>query len=242
MSDLHLPEIDIFRNNFVNYSTNDFFAEMFCFIRVFYLKKLMELEKIDKICHLDSDCILLCKTIDIFCNIVSNAYLLTNRNNTENKNICNSGSIHSSLLTIDFCNKFIELCLDIYVNKSKFFLIEPKINYFKDNNLPGGVCDMTLYYLLFSEKIIQNVVNLSQYIEHENEYSVFDDNINSSESYCENISSFVMENGKKKFIYKNNKLYIEDSNNNLIRLLSIHFQGPAKNDLTNMYNNILSIL
>jgi hypothetical protein len=240
MSDLHFHEIDIFQNNFVNYSTNDYFRELFCFIRVFYMKKLMDLEKIDKICHLDSDCILLGKTNNIFSNIDLNSYLLTNRNSTKNKNICNSGTIHSSLLTIDFCNKFIELCLDIYVNKSKFFLIEPKINYFKDNNLPGGICDMALYYLLFSEKII-NVINLNKYIEYDNELCVFDDNINDSESYYEN-TSFIMENGKKKIIHKNNKLYIQDSNNNLIRLLSIHFQGPAKNDLINMYTNIISIL
>lgn len=240
MSDLHFPEIDIFQNNFANYSTNNYFSELICFIRVFYIKKFMELEKIDKICHLDSDCILLGKTSDIFLNIDLNAYLLTNRNNNENKNIFNSGSIHSSLLTMDFCNKFIELCFDIYVNKSKFFLIEQKIIYFKENNLHGGICDMSLYYLLFSEKII-NVVNLNEYIEYDNERCVFDDNINSPESFYEN-TSYIMENGKKKLIYKNNKLYIEDSNKNLIRLLSIHFQGPAKGDLINMYNNILSIL
>jgi len=209
LSNLHLDEIKVFTDHFVNYSTCPAHAEMLCFIRLFYVKKLMELEKIEKICHLDSDCILLDNTNELFKNIHDCAYLITDRNYTENKNICNSGSVHSSLLTIDFLNKFIELCLDIYVNKSKFYLIEPKIHFFKNNYLQGGVCDMTLYYLLYSEKCIP-VINLYNIFQLNNEYATFDDNINDSEG-CYGNSTFTMKNKKKDLIFKDNKIYVEDS-------------------------------
>ena len=43
-------------------------------------------------------------------------------------------------------------------------------------------------------------------------------------------------------VIKNNKIYISDTNNNLIRLFSFHFQGSAKNELINMYDIIKNIL
>ena len=47
-----------------------------------------------------------------------------------------------------------------------------------------------------------------------------------------------MNDGKKELIYKNNKIYIEDSDGYNIRMLTLHFQGGAKYMLTdkNMYN------
>ena len=66
MNNLHIEEISQFTNNFVNYSTNNMHAEMMCFLRVFYIKQLMKLENINKICYLDSDCVLLVSASDIF--------------------------------------------------------------------------------------------------------------------------------------------------------------------------------
>lgn len=237
-STLHFDQINLFINSFINYSTNNSHLEMICFIRVFYIKKLMELENIDRICHLDSDCVLLGKIDEVFKHINTNAYLITNETYLENKNISNSGSIHTSLLNIDFCEKFIQLCLDIYHNKNKFYLIEPKINYFQTNNLPGGVCDMTLYYLLYSEKIV-DVYNLLDVHVINYENCLCDDNINDCKGHCFKMrNNFKMKHGKKELIYKNNKIYIEDSDGDNIRMLTLHFQGGAKYMLTdrNMYN------
>ena len=196
ISNMYSEELEQFKSNFINYSTNHHEFELFCFCRMFYIKKLMEMLNIEQICHLDSDCVLLESTDYVFKNIQQNAFMITNRTFLDNKNIYNTGSVHSSLLNIDFLNKFVQLCLDIYVNKSKFYLIEPKINYFTKNNLPGGVCDMTLYYLLYLEKMI-DVFNLFNFFDYNGESSTLDDNINSSESYLENVV-FIMNNNNKK--------------------------------------------
>jgi hypothetical protein len=240
LRELFSSKINIFINNFTNYSTNDARIELLCFLRVFYIRKTMELENIDKVCHLDSDCILLEKTNKLFKTIDTPAYLLTNRHHDVNKNINNSGTIHTSLLTIDFCDKFIDLCYDIYVNKSKFYLIEPKIKYFKDNNLPGGVCDMTIYYLLFSEKSLE-VFNLFNIFNLNGELSTCDDNINDSEGYYEK-NAYSMNNGKKNLVFSNGKVFVEDSKKNLIRFYSLHFQGPAKNYLIDKFDDFKQLL
>ena len=60
-----------------------------------------------------------------------------------------SASIHSSLLSSEFCDQFENLYNDLYVSKAKFNLIEGKIDYHEKNNVMGGICDMTLYYLLY---------------------------------------------------------------------------------------------
>ena len=50
---------------------------------------------------------------------------------------------------------FEDLFNDIYINKKKFKLIEDKINYHKENNISGGICEMTLCYLLQNKKFIE---------------------------------------------------------------------------------------
>ena len=62
-----------------------------------------------------------------------------------------SASIHSSLINSEFCNEFTKLFQGIYIDKTKFQLIEDKIKYHNEKNVAGGICDMTLYFLLFNE-------------------------------------------------------------------------------------------
>ena len=56
-----------------------------------------------------------------------------------------SGSIHSGLLNKEFFNKFEDLYSDIFINKSKYHLIENKVK-FHQNFGNGGISDGTLFY------------------------------------------------------------------------------------------------
>ena len=71
-----------------------------------------------------------------------------------------AASVHSALLNQDFCDEYEKLYTDIFLNKSKFHLVEPKIEYHKNN--PGGIADMTLYYHLFNEGILSLIIYMSQ--------------------------------------------------------------------------------
>jgi hypothetical protein len=214
INDLESQEIEKFKRCFVNYSTNDSRFEMYCFLRVFYLKTLFEKTKHTWMFHIDSDCVLLENINNIFTPPFQTAYCIEN---SENKNHM-VGSIHNSLLNIDFCNQFIRLCFDIYDNGSKFRLIEEKIKWHRESGMPGGICDMTLYHLLHSEKIINNIFNLIVPFSHNDEDTVFDNNI-------AELRGYEMQNGIKTIIKTERGCYFKTVDGRPIKIASIHFQG-----------------
>jgi hypothetical protein len=140
------------------------------------------------------------------------------------------GCIHNGLMTLDLCNIFIQLCFDIYENKSKLYLIQNKINYHNKNKIGGGICDMTLFWLIYSEKLC-DVTDLNDILLFENEECVFDHNVNNDYGiYGED--SYKMTENKKEITIQNGKRYIKTiKDGKVIRLLSIHFAGGAKHFL-----------
>lgn len=211
-----------FTKSFVNYSTNPHDYELVCFLRVFWLGAFMKKFGYEKVFHLDSDCILL-YDINTYHFKADIAYSLNN--NFENEYRM-AGSIHNGLLNTEFVNKFIQLCIDIYVNRSKFKLIERKINYHTKNSIPGGICDMTLYYLLIKEEIL-TVQQLN--IEHDG--YVFINNINGPEG-PDSRDQYVKD---ERFIriFDENRIY-DTINEKYIKLFSIHYQGNAKRILESL--------
>jgi len=230
MDEFTSPNIIRFIKCFINYSTNLHNYELFCFLRIFYIYELLIRENIKDIFHLDSDCVLYEKLENI----------------TFNKNICYSlqkhaqknneynmvGCVHNALLNKEFCEKFIQLCFDIYENKTKFYLIKPKIDWHKKNNISGGICDMTLYYLLYSENII-DVEDLNDIIIINGEKCTFDHNLSNSYGF-NGDDTYIMKNGIKSLTKEKNKnnnekkIYATTNDGILIRLLTIHFQDNKK--------------
>ena len=219
----NLPLIKESYKNFINYSSNNKKFEWGCFERVFILKYFMNEYNINKIFHIDSDNILL-EDINNYIFEKDIAYCICK--NWHKYHMC--ASIHSSLLNINFCNKFIDLFNDLYINKNKFYLIKDKIKYHKNSRgefRNGGICDMTLYYILQKEKIL-DVQNLL--IPKNN--SVFINTFSGGEGY-ESLTQFELNNSNKNIIKDNiyNKYIIKDIiNNRKFQLFNIHFQGNTK--------------
>ena len=204
-----------FIKKFVNYSTNPHDYELVCFLRVFWIGAFMKQYKYDKIFHLDSDCILL-HDINTYKFTSDIAYIVNS--NFENP-FRMSSSIHSALLNIEFVTKFIQLCNDIYINKSKFKLIEKKINHHKNNKIPGGICDMTLYYLLVQDGLKVQPLNI------ETDGFVFINNINGAEG--PDSREQYEKDGPYIHIFDGNRIF-DNKNDRYIKIFSIHFQGGAK--------------
>lgn len=226
MNDLESDDIIEFKKYFINYSTNSYSYELYCFLRIFYVKEFCLRYNYEKIFHIDSDCIVFENINNIFFKNINIAYSIQDLEQTKNE-FHMVGCVHNALLNILFCNKFIELCFDIYRNKSKFYLIEPKINWHVNNYIQGGICDMTLYYLLFSEKIIDDIFNTNNVLYIDNELCVFDHQISGSYGF-NGDGTYLIENNIKKIIKKNKKYYIVTINNEEIRSLSFHYQGEYK--------------
>jgi hypothetical protein len=215
-----------YANNFINYSSNSKLFEFLCFKRVFILKLIMDEYNFDKIFHIDSDNILL-KNINDYVFSKDIAYAC-NKNWHKNRM---SNSIHSGLLDKKFVLEFEKLYEDIYINKNKLHLIKEKINYHTKNNnfVNGGICDMTLYYLLNQEKII-DVENLLENKVINNKKIVFMNNINNGEGpdskeQYELINNIIKiqksSNGEDNYLY-------DKINKQFLVLMNIHFQGGAK--------------
>ena len=208
--------------NFVNYSSNGKIFEWICFERVFILKFFMEEFKLESVFHIDSDNILL-DNINNYQFQRKIAYVV--KKNFHEYSMSNS--IHCGLLNQEFCDKFIELYNDLYINKSKFYLIKDKIKHHQCTNgkfINGGICDMTLYYLLQKEKILE-VQNLLTPINNR----VFLSNINQAVGE-DSSDQFTLNEIKKVDIkYVNGKYIINDKiNNQKLQIYNIHFQGAAK--------------
>mgnify|MGYP001273889018 CR=1 FL=1 len=209
-----------FKKNFVNYNTQPQHIEWMNFERVFIIHDFLLERNYKQIFHLDSDNVLL-KNINDFKLYITNAYCIP----SFQENYRMDSSIHCGLLDEKFFIEFENLYSDLYITKNKFHLIEKKISYHKQNNIRGGITDMTLYFLLQNlEKI--NPQNLMKPFKSKiGEEFVFINNFNLAEGFYD-FNNFEMR--RKKI-----KLYNGNSVNDLINLKkikigNIHFQGTSK--------------
>jgi hypothetical protein len=241
---LNSPELDLFKQHFVNYSKNNANYEYLCFARVFYVGQLMKQRGLEAIFHTDSDCIVLTPLDPIIAAIRRThtvAYSLEQNANPFHM----VGSIHNALLTPDFCAKFVRLCSDIYITKTKFALIEPKIRYHVENGVPGGICDMTLYYLLAKEKLL-DVLDLNQLLLLEGTPSAFDHTVFCASGYTGEQTYILRPNTMKEIERSGDHyLFVVQGSGQRIRALSLHFQGHSKPHMLNIYkygnaSNLLS--
>lgn len=208
------------RNNFVNYNTQSDHIEWMNFERVFIMQDFMLERGYKQIFHSDSDNILL-KNINDFKFKNRIAYCIPSFQD----NYRMDSSIHCGLLDNKFFNEFEKLYIDLYINKKKYNLIEKKINYHLQNNLRGGITDMTLYYLLHKLKKV-NPQNLMQPLRSmDDEEFVFINNFNLAEGFYD-LKNFKMKRKKIK-IFDGNSVY-DLIKSKKIKIANIHFQGTSK--------------
>ena len=218
------PEIVEFHSWFLNYSTNPFDAEFICFQRFFIYKQLMIQRQLDRIFHVDSDCIALINITDYAAAFPDMTCALSIQN-LPDRPFHMSACIHNALLTQEFCDVFIQLTKDIYQNKSKAGIIQPKIDWHMQNKIPGGICDMTLCYLIWEKNMVAGLQDLNDTRLYENELCVFDHNVQSPYGFKGETTYRMYNDGLKAVQKKDGKFYAITAENEPIRLLTMHFQG-----------------
>jgi len=229
-------ELAKFRTHFTNYSTNSASYEFLCFARVYYMRELMERKGLDAVFHTDSDCIVVERLDKIVPQIHAKGYTIAYSLQQSDSPMNMVGCIHNGLLTREFCSAFATLCSDIYINRTKLSLIEPKIKWHKDNRQNGGICDMTLYHLLASEGLLR-VLDLNQILEVEGVPCTFDHNINIAGGY-KGENTYRMKGPMKQIRKKEEQFFIQEAPaGQEVRALSFHFQGGAKPHMFQIYKN-----
>ena len=213
------------KKNFKNYGAKDDKSELFWLSRVPKLRNFLEEYKLEKIFVIDSDNILLCD-VNLYPFSEKNAICISPNFNKYHQ----TASIHSGLIDKSFCEAYENLYCDIFENKSKFYLIEDKINFHKNN--PGGIADMTLYYHLYNEGLVE-FDNLLKPVDYQGEKSVFINHYLTSEGF-ESEDQFQLNRNKLKIYRRNGSNFVYDKKNNeYLKLLNIHFQGIGKKYLNN---------
>jgi 3,5-epimerase/4-reductase len=241
INDLESDEIADFKKHFVNYSSNTQSFEMNGIIRVFYIKQLIMKKRLNRVFLVDSDCIVLDNVSEIMrkCPSIKIGYSIQTFNQETNP-FHMTGCIHNTIMNLDFCNKYIELCFDIYKTRTKFHLIEGKVNHHKIH--AGGICDMTIGYLCYATNIFNEPLsNLNDIFIIDGEECTFDHNINDTYGYL-GVKTYQTEWNVdinrwcevKKIQIDNNKYYALTKTGKRIRLLTLHYQGGAKEGLARL--------
>ena len=198
-------------------------------LRVFLLKQFMEKANLTRIFHTDSDCFMFENATDL----AQHLELGTRSAITIEKihdDIHMVGSIHNAFLTLDFCNAFLQLYEDIYINQSKRYLLTKMVDAFLTGKNHGNVCDMTLYYLLWKEKLVE-IVDLTEPFVYKEEPCVFDLNVKNPSGFLGPHTYFqrnYLTHTMKAISYENKKVYQFTVRSEIIRLLSAHFNADAK--------------
>ena len=216
-----------YKNFFKPYNTSDSYFVWLWYLRVFILSEYIFQTNIDSIFHIDSDNVLL-RDINNYNFQKEIAYCIPPN---EDENYM-TGSIHSGLLNKQFFNNFEDLYSDIFVNKSKFHLIENKVK-FHENFGYGGICDMTLFYLNYvaDKENIQNLLSINT--NKNTEGVVFMNDLNDSEGPDSKKQFKTDRKNKIKIFNFENEFFVYDLFGKcFVKVMNIHFQGKAKSLLT----------
>ena len=208
------------KKNFVNYNTQPQDIEWMNFERVFIIHNFILEKNYKQIFHLDSDNVLL-KNINDFKFDTTNAYCIP----SFQENYRMDSSIHCGLLDEEFFFEYEKLYNDLYITKNKFHLIEKKINYHKQNNIRGGITDMTLYFLLQKLEKINPQNLMKPFKSKDGEEFVFINNFNLAEGFYD-FNNF--EKRRKKIKLYNGNSVNDLINLKIIKIANIHFQGTSK--------------
>jgi len=235
---METEKINFYKKHFKNFMSNapPNWIEWLWMCGIFTIQLFLQKYNLNHIFHIDSDCILL-KNINNYPFKQDIAYCINQ--NYENKYRMSS-SIHCGLLDKKFCLEFEKIYNDLYINKSKFKLIEEKINYHKNNNIPGGIINMTIFYLMQNENNIK-IDNLLEIKNHKNTRLTFMNTLYSNESST-NKDQYLKENNIIKLYDINENIYIYDKiNQEYIELWNIHYQGDCKILLQNNIDIIFKL-
>lgn len=228
ISDFLNQDTDFFKSVYQHQSPNHYDYELFCFIRWYLVKELMEREGYRQVFVADSD-VMIYTDITDYVNQTSLNNSLAAFNLGVDYQWVRSASGHSSYWTWEGINQFCELMTDLYTEQ-RYITFMDQIRAEKViKNDRAGISDMTALYIFYEEKNAQ-IRNLSECTDG----AAFDHNISMATNY--NLDEYEFALGRKKIVIKNghpvayNVVLKKD-----INLHTLHFQGNSKNIVHRYY-------
>lgn len=221
---IDLPDYREFEKQYVHLSSAPIEFELLCFKRYFYLYEIAKQRRLTHFWMIDSDAIVLQDLSDI-----TNNYLLANQfaagvSTRHQDQFDWASSPHTSFWTLDGLGDFLNFLRKLYIDQTRTLLNE-KYQWHLDNQIPGGICDMTALYLWQKNRL--DVCNLAKV--HLDGLPLFDNNLNESGNMTRNEFHMVRNVSLKKITHENNTYRaFPTAQSKTIPVVALHFQGRAK--------------
>lgn len=194
---------------------NEFKREIMAFRRWFIVRDFMVKEGLDRLFLCENDVLLFCNVTEATKGFSGSA--LSSPLEQQKNEWCSSG--HCALWELSDLEALCDLSIRYYTEKIS--VLEKKWNFHQQNNVAGGICDMTLLYFLTQEHPIENLNALQN-------NSFFDHNISVSRNAYEN--EYAMDFCRIKRIRLKNKQFFAFNQriDRWVKANSLHFSGAAK--------------
>ena len=231
------PGAEAFRASYRHMSTNSQHFEMLCWLRWFYLLEYMKTSGRRAVFHMDSDVLMHSSVGEIdrthgsaLCDV---AYLIPDQR-FESLNW--TASAHMSYWTVEVLEAFCAFILRSFQPGELLDQYRQKWHHHTENDVAGGVCDMTTLYL-FARAQGGDVANLSRVMNQ----SVFDDNVSLGGNHAD--GKYLMEDGIKRIHFAGSAAYFTTSDDaqSAVKAHAIHFQGAAKQHMQTYYRGSLHL-
>lgn len=222
-SQIDLPDYAEFERKYPHMSSATREFELLCFKRYFYLYVIAKAQDLDHFWMIDSDLVLL----HDLAKLVKNSLLqdsLAAFSTPYQDEMTLASSPHCSYWTLQGLEKFIQFLGQMYEGETRN-LLDKKYAHHLENNVPGGICDMTALYLW--QKNNGQVFNLAD--AHLHGLPLFDNNLN----HDGNLHAKEFEMIKRVHLKKVSGTFPNFFAHNTITksitpLACLHFQGKAK--------------
>jgi hypothetical protein len=209
----YFKEAEEFSKLYKHMSLRPHDVELFCFTRWFVLKEFMIKHNIDKCMAIDSD-------IMLYGNISEEQKNFKDCDFTLSTKSGHCTFINSQKGITEFCS----FMTDLFTKPELLSILEQKYENHINNNLPGGVCDMTAFYE-YRKRNEHKILEISKIIND----SYFENHVNVDEG-------FEMGKKIKKIRIKGKKAYCKHlESGKMIRFNCLHFQGGAKRTIWKYY-------
>jgi hypothetical protein len=209
-SKMKVHEIKAFTKLYEHLNTTPYDYELFCYLRWFIILQYMRDNQLDVILHIDSDVLFFSNPDEEYEKFKYFDFTLIHRS---------AGC--TSFFTRDGLERFCEFLFHVFHNKESYEYkkIASHFQVRQRSNLPGGVCDMTLFQHYDYENA--GLIGEMMYVI---DGSTYDHNINTDDGAWEH------QNGLKRFVFKKGVPYCKNQRTGEeVKFNSIHLQGGAKN-------------
>jgi hypothetical protein len=222
-----------FKKYYVHMSTNSYEFELMCFKRYFLAYEYLKQIGAEKFVMLDSDILTYTnyETLPFVSEYAIAASWFENQNNYK-WSVCPC----MFMATIDALRDYLVFMINTYSQAERLSLLREKEEYHKQNNIPGGICDMTLLFLW-----IKDCEEKKKYRVHNNAIIengiAFDHNIQTASGFIKNEFQYDNFLRMKKVIYKDNIPFFVLKDGGKVRANTLHFLGGAKTAMLSFYYN-----